>query len=170
MKNFDEIRFLNDLLSQHWEYVYFFGNDPNNMWEIWKELFLEVVDKHAPLQQKKIRSSKIPWITSKIKTLINTRDKLKRNAIISKSEIDWINYRTSRNQVNIGLRNAKQNYYSTKIAGQKGDPKKAWKSINNLLGKQTKQTVVNELNMGKTILNDPQDCGRFQRILFKYWT
>ena len=77
MKNFDEIKFLNDLLSQHWEYVYFFCNDPNDMWEIWKELFLEVFDKHAPLQQKKVRSSKIPWITSKIKNLINTRDKLK---------------------------------------------------------------------------------------------
>jgi hypothetical protein len=57
------------------------------MWEIWKELFLEVLNKHAPLQQKKIRSNKVPWITSKIKN-INTRDKLKRKAIISKSEID----------------------------------------------------------------------------------
>ena len=143
MKNFDEIKFLNDLLSQHWEYVYFIGSDPNDMWEIWKELFLEVLDKHASLQQKKVRSSKIPWITSKIKNLINIRNKLKRKAIISKSEIDWINYKTSRNQVNIELRKAKRNYYSTKIANQKCNPKKAWKSINNLLGKQTKQTVVN---------------------------
>ena len=63
----------------------------------------------------------------------------------------------ARNQVNIELRNAKQNYYSTKIAGQKHNPKKAWKSINNLLGKQTKQTVVNELSIGENILNDPQE-------------
>ena len=59
--------------------------------------------------------------------------------------------------MNIELRNAKQNYYSTRIAGQKCNPKKAWKSINNLLGKQTKQTVVNELNMGENILNNPQE-------------
>ena len=157
MKNFDEKKFIDELLNQHWDYVYFFGDDPNAMWEIWKELFLEVLDKHAPLQQKKVRSNKVPWITSEIKNLINKRDKLKRKAIISKSEIDWINYKTSRNQINIELRNAKQNYYSTKIAGQKCNPKKAWKSINNLLGKQTKQTVVNELNMGESTLNDPQD-------------
>ena len=76
--------------------------------------------------KKKIRSNKVPWITSEIinKKLINKRDKLKRKAIISKSEIDWINYKTSRNQINIELRNAKQNYYSTKIAGQKCNPKK----------------------------------------------
>jgi hypothetical protein len=55
MKNFDEEKFVTELLKQHWEYVYFFAEDPNAMWEIWKKLFLEVLDKHAPLQHKKIR-------------------------------------------------------------------------------------------------------------------
>ena len=157
MKKFDKGKFLDELLTQHWEYVYFFGNDPSAMWEIWKDLFLEVLDKHAPLQRKKIRSHKIPWITSQIKSLINTRDKLKLKATISKSETDWVNYKAARNQVNIKLRNAKQNYYSTKIAGQKCNPKEAWKTINNLLGKKTKQTIVNELDMNKNILQDPQE-------------
>ena len=57
MKNFNEKKFIDELLNQHWDYVYFFGDDPNAMWEIWKELFLEVLDKHAPLQQKKVRST-----------------------------------------------------------------------------------------------------------------
>jgi hypothetical protein len=43
--------------------------------------------------------------------------------------------------------NAKKDYYSSKIAGQKFNPKKARKSMNNLLGKQNKQTVVNEINL-----------------------
>ena len=57
MKNFDEEKFVAELLKQHWEYVYFFAEDPNAMWEMWKKLFLEVLDKHAPLQHKKIRSN-----------------------------------------------------------------------------------------------------------------
>ena len=68
-----------------------------------------------------------------------------------------MNYKAARNQVNIKLRNAKQNYYSTKIAGQKCNPKEAWKTINNLLGKKAKQTIVNELDMNKNILQDPQE-------------
>ena len=36
MKNFDEGKFIEELLKQHWEYVYFFADDPNAMWEIWK--------------------------------------------------------------------------------------------------------------------------------------
>ena len=157
MKNVDEGKFIEELLKQHWEYVYFFADDANAMWGIWKNLFLEVLDKHAPLQQKKIRSKKIPWITSDIKKLMNTRDKFKRKAILTNHENDWLNIKTARNKVNIELRSAKKDYYSSKIAGQKINPKKAWKSINNLLGRQNKPTVVNELNVGEQNLTSPED-------------
>ena len=68
-----------------------------------KELFLEVLNKHAPLQHKKTKSSKVPWITNKVKCLITTRNKLKRKAIITKTETDWSNYKKIRNQVNVDL-------------------------------------------------------------------
>ena len=59
--------------------------------------------------------------------------------------------------MNIELRNAKKDYYSLKIAGQKHKPKQVWKTINNLLVKQNKQTVVNELDIEGEILTNPQD-------------
>ena len=43
------------------------------------------------------------------------------------------------------------------IIPQKQNPKKAWKSINNLLGKQNKHSKVNELKLGENILNNPKD-------------
>ena len=55
MKNFNEEKFIEDLLKQPWEHIYFSAEDPNAMWEIWKKIFLDVLDKHAPLQHKKIR-------------------------------------------------------------------------------------------------------------------
>jgi hypothetical protein len=79
------------------------------MWEIWKNLFLEVLDKHAPLQQKKVRSKKVLWITSDIKKLMNTRDNFKRKAIlVTNHENDWLKIKTAGNKVNIELRNAKK--------------------------------------------------------------
>jgi hypothetical protein len=68
---------------------------PNDKWEIWKQLFKEVVNKHASIQKRKIRSQKTPWITSNIKKLINIRD-LKRRAIITNLESNWSNYKISR--------------------------------------------------------------------------
>ena len=96
MKNFNEEKFIAELSKQEWEYVYFFADDPNVMWEIWKKIFLEVLDKHAPLQHKKLRSKKVPWITNNIKKLIIQGDKLKRKAILTNLENDWSNYKTSR--------------------------------------------------------------------------
>ena len=106
---------------------------------------------------KKIKCNKVPWITNKIKELITMRDNLKRKAIVTKSETDWLKYKRARNEVNIELRKSKRNYYSTKIAEQKCNPKKAWSTINSLLGKQNKQSKINELRVGNNILNNPKD-------------
>jgi hypothetical protein len=48
------------LLNQHWEYVYFFADNQNTMWEIWKKLFEEVLNKHPPIQQLKYQIKKSP--------------------------------------------------------------------------------------------------------------
>ena len=157
MKKFDTKKFVEDLKQQPWQNVYFFADTPSAKWEIWKILFLEVLDKHAPLQHNKIRARQVPWITSSIKELINTRDKLKRKAIITNLENDWLNYTRTRNRVNIELRNAKRDYYSTKIADDKSNPKQAWKTINSLLGRQNKPSIVNELKLGENSLTNPRD-------------
>ena len=44
------------------------------------------------------------------------------------------------------MRKAKKDSYSKRISGQKHNPKQAWKTINNLLGRQNKPKKVNELN------------------------
>ena len=58
------------------------------------------LNKHAPIQNKKIRLKNVPWITRRIKKLILSRDKLKRKAIIANLETDWCNYKQIRNKVN----------------------------------------------------------------------
>ena len=108
MKNFNKEKFTEELLKQPWKSVQFCAEDPNAMWEIWKKLFLDVVDKHAPFQHKKIRSIKAPWIKNGIKTLIITRDRFKRKAILTNHENDWLNFKTTKNEENINLRNAKK--------------------------------------------------------------
>ena len=107
---------------------------------LWKELFLQVLDKHAPLQSKKIKSKKLTWITNLIKQMIITRDKLKRKAIVTKVESDWENYKRARNETNTQLRLAKKEYYTNKISSESQNPKVAWKTINSLIGKQNRPT------------------------------
>ena len=95
MKKFNEEKFLCDLGMRLWDYVYFFADNPNTMWEIWKDLFLQILDKHAHLQSKKIKSKSSPWITSHLKHLIIARDNLKGKAVITKLDTDWEKYKKS---------------------------------------------------------------------------
>ncbi|XP_028414633.1 uncharacterized protein LOC114537740 [Dendronephthya gigantea] len=131
MKRFNEQRFNEDLLTQPWEQIVL-KSDSDSMWACWKELFLNVLDKHAPIQHIRKRSSSVPWATADIKKLIFDRDRKKRKAMVTKQSADWDLYKASRNRVNIALRYAKAEYYHTKIAHEKNNPKEAWKTINDL--------------------------------------
>ena len=117
MKRFNQHHFNEDLLAQPWEQIVL-QSDTDSMWTLWKELFLEVLDKHAPIQHIRKKSSSIPWLTSEIKKLLFDRDKKKRRAMITKLNADWDEYKASRNKVNIALRQAKADYYRNKIATQ----------------------------------------------------
>ena len=60
-KNFNHHHFLNDVTQQPWNRV-FSETNPETMWDVWKKLFMEVVDKHAPLQSKRVSNKHSPWI------------------------------------------------------------------------------------------------------------
>ena len=49
-------------------------DNPNDMWYDWKNIFLGIVDKHAPLRSKRVRASKSPWITPSVHRSINSND------------------------------------------------------------------------------------------------
>ena len=154
MKRFNQHHFNEDLLAQPWEQIVL-QSDTDSMWTLWKELFLEVLDKHAPIQHIRKKSSSIPWLTSEIKKLLFDRDKKKRRAMITKLNADWDEYKASRNKVNIALRQAKADYYRNKIATQNNNPKEAWKTINSLLGRSFSDTSVNELKVNDANLTSP---------------
>ncbi len=60
MKNFNSENFLRDLEQKHWGNVYC-SEDPSKMWEIWKSMLMETVEKHAPLKLIKAdRQQEIP--------------------------------------------------------------------------------------------------------------
>ena len=53
-KYFNAENFLMDLSNQEWELL---GNNVcvDRMWETWKIIFLSVLDKHAPIREKRVK-------------------------------------------------------------------------------------------------------------------
>ena len=58
------------------------------MWSCWKKIFLDVIDKHAPIKKKRIRNKKYPWLNARIKQSMIERNKLKLLAIKTNAAVD----------------------------------------------------------------------------------
>ncbi len=136
-----EIRnFLMDLSNQEWELL---GNNfcVDRMWEIWKIIFLSVLDKHAPIREKRVKNiPNIPWLTNAIKKQIRERDRLKSLAVKYNSENYWT---------------AKTAYYKAQFESVKHDPKQAWKTVNKILNRGNKNVakqIVSILRMVKFLV------------------
>ena len=152
-KNFNSLSFHNDISQQRWDNIYHYDN-PNDMWEAWKGLFLECVDKHAPLRTKRVRSRKSPWITPRLKKRLHERDVLKLKATRSKVPNDWRNFKNIRNMVNNEVRTAKESYYKDALNTIKGNSQNTWRIINELLSKKSKNCSVKEIvHNGTSIYN-----------------
>ena len=99
-KTFDENSFKNDLNQVPWE-ILSSCDDVNEMVCIWNSLFLEVVNKHAPLRQHRVRRPHQPeWLTPEILDHIKERNKCKINGNHDK-------YVFLRNKVSLMIRLAK---------------------------------------------------------------
>ena len=80
------------------------------MWDVWKKLFMEVVDKHAPLQSKRVSNKHSPWITHELPRKIYKRNYMKKIAIQENNESAWVRYKQARNEVNNAIKSAKKQY------------------------------------------------------------
>ena len=59
MKTFNRDSFLSELEQQPWENVYHY-EDPNVMWATWKDLLMNVIDRHAPPRTRRVSSKRSP--------------------------------------------------------------------------------------------------------------
>ena len=81
-KNFDENRFISDLCEVPWETIVHF-DDIDEIVEVWNYMFLEVVNKHAPLKSHRIKRNHQPdWLSPQILDCIKERDKCKASGKI----------------------------------------------------------------------------------------
>ena len=120
-------------------------NDPNEMWDEWKHIFLTVADRHAPPITKKVRSEYAPWITSEIKNMMHRRDFLKRKAVKTGSKQFHDAFTKARNELNKLIKRTKTDYFTNTINNCDNKPKQMWKTINKLTNKNSKTTIITEV-------------------------
>ncbi|XP_028416157.1 uncharacterized protein LOC114539748 [Dendronephthya gigantea] len=117
-------------------------NNPDEMWDEWKDIYVTVADRHAPPITRKVRSEHAPWITREIKNLMHRRDFLKRKSVKTGSKQIHDAFRKARNELNILIKRTKTNYFTNTLNNCENQPKQMWKTINKLTNKNTKTTII----------------------------
>ena len=135
--------FCDDLRDIPWDDVLKERN-VNTAWSNWKELFLNVCDRHAPYKRKIVRGVKCPWLTGETKKLMNQRDFFLRKARRSGAEVDWNAYWRLRNQVSNKIRNEKRRYHRNEIQENLNSPKAFWKAIKKVFPSKKGNSVCPE--------------------------
>ena len=118
---------------------------PNEVRDVWKSLFLEVVNKPAPFEKRKVKSKPSPWITAELRQQMRKRDFLKNQAVKQNSHQAWNDYKKARNEVNASIREARVTFFNDSIKKHSGNLKETWNVINSSLVRKPKMTVINEL-------------------------
>ena len=137
------------LFNLNWEM-----NDPNMLWENFQTTFNYVADIHAPLQSRKVRNRKAPWLTDAIKKSMNRRDYIKKKVIKTNSTACHNAYKSLRNEINKKIMYAKRDYYTNCVDINRNNTKQMWKHINQLVNKNSRSTNISVLQIDEQVITE----------------
>ena len=131
-KNYDPQSFCAAVSQASFDEVYH-ASDVNIKLSIFNQLFLYVLDCHAPVKTVKIRNCATPFVTDEIKETMKERDALKKHFRHTLDSAVWSQYIAARNNVKGMLRRAESSHIQEKIYRHKGNTGSMWKTIRKCL-------------------------------------
>ena len=157
MKNFDKDLFLSDLASVDWSAIVYNSDDVDSAVCQLSCTLSDIIEKHAPLRERRVTERFSPWITPELKQLLRARDKVKIKAVKAKSQLLMNAYKQMRCKANNLNRKLKREHFSSKIELNKGNIKETWKTINQLVNKRSKTTEISTIREGDRVISDPTE-------------
>ena len=124
--------FQKDLNAVSWDGV-LAQQDVNECWKLFKDCFLTVLNRNAPLVERTVKGRDLPWLDNEIKRAIHEREYHHRKAKQTGSEHHWSTYKRKRNAVTSMIRRKKANYHKALIQENKSNPQGFWKAIKKCL-------------------------------------
>lgn len=107
--------------------------DPNTMWEKMFSKFIDILNDTCPLRTFTVTRDRPTYISHEIIMLGKERDKLFKIARKSNLDTDWLAARRQRQVVNYAIRKAKSCFFKEKLNKCKGDSKKFWATVKQII-------------------------------------
>ena len=144
-KKFNSESFLTDLRNIQFDQMKVITKDPNELWQIWKTLFPEVLNKHAPVSNIRIRGSNLPYITADVRRLARQRNFLRKKANKTGSKYLLQAFQQIKHRVTYTVRKLRSDYYTSKIAEHEGAPKATWRILKQVINRDTKSGDIERI-------------------------
>ena len=120
-------------------------------YETFKDDFLEILHRYAPVKRKYLRANHSGFITKELSKAIMLRSKTRNRYLKTKTEEDKIKYKKQRNICVSMLRKAKRRYYENLDLSNRFKGKDFWKAVKPLFGDKVKSrstiTLVDDTNV-----------------------
>ena len=126
--------FSSDIAQVPWQ-AFDFSSDIDEKVTTFNNLFLDILNQHAPGKQITVKAKPTPFMTSELLLQINERNRLLKVAHSTRNILDWEIYKSSWRQVKSSLRKAESKYVKNEITTNKGNSNALWKTIRQCLPK-----------------------------------
>ena len=129
--------------------------DADEIWLQWKTFFLDILDKHMPNTQIKIKGNRIPHVNSDVKEI------RQKGLSKSKSQQNGVKYLETgllpfKKQSELHLEIAKKNYYTNKTEENKDNLKKTWQILREAMGQGGKISSVDKVIVDGITVTDKE--------------
>ena len=159
LKNFDQVQFTcrTKVDNIPFEAIGDVSSDVNELWQMWLDFFLAILNKHSPTVTLKIRGKTAPYVTSEIRKMIRQMDFLKAKANKTGSTYLWQAYQAEmRNKVGCRLQKIKKEYFTNKIEDSRGNLKNTWKILRQVTCKRNSATAIDRIKYEGNGIGDEQ--------------
>ena len=130
-RNFIKDDFQADIRNDdRWD-MFWLTHDVDIAWDIFESIISTHANHHCPVKEIRVRNDSPHWFSRELLEEIYHRDRLYKRAKFSKDKQD---FQTKRKEVKIMLLRLKEEYISSKLNEEKQDPKRFWRSLNELTG------------------------------------
>ncbi|MBY0580901.1 MAG: hypothetical protein K2P53_04385 [Rickettsiales bacterium] len=129
--------FKQELSSINWNFV-FLETCANNSYNLFLDKFLNLYDKHFPNKTNRIKTKRLlnPWFSKNLLKCSKRKQKLYIRFIKSKKDRDKHKYLNHKRLYEKTKKTARTTYFKNKLSELKGNGKKTWDAIKEILGKQ----------------------------------
>ena len=106
------------------------------------EIFLSILDKHAPIKPKQIRGNQAPFMNRSISKIIMQKSKVRNKYLKWPSCENFLTYKKVKNTCNSLVRKSKKEYFQNLSNANSSHSKSFWKPFVSNKGAISNENIV----------------------------